>query len=91
MDLKEIRAQLDKLDSELVLLLAKRLSLIPKVAEYKKANNLPQYQPEREKQIIESKRKIAVENNINPDLVENIFKSIIEEAHRIEKPIIEKI
>ncbi len=90
MDLAEIRKSLDKIDAELVSLLAKRMSFIPKVAEYKKENNMPRFQPAREKEIIESKRKLAKEAGLNPDLVEKIFKEIINDAHRIEKDIIGK-
>ncbi len=90
MELSEIRQKLDKIDSEIVLLIAKRLALIPPVAEYKNNNRIPRQQPEREKQIIESKRKIAEENKINPDLIEKIFKDIILEAHEIEKSIMKE-
>lgn len=88
MELTEIRKELDKLDAELVSILAKRMKFIPLVAAYKKKNNLPRFQPERENQIIESKRKIAKEKELNPDLVEKIFREIISDAHRIEKEII---
>jgi chorismate mutase/prephenate dehydratase len=90
MELKEIREHLDRIDSALVMLLAERMSFIPKVAEYKKKNNLPRYQPEREKEILASKRKLAEANNLNPDLIETLFKAIIEDAHRIEKDIMGK-
>jgi len=87
-DLKEIRQHLDRLDNALVLILAERMSLIPEVAEFKKANNIAQFQPDREKQIFEAKRKLAAELSVNPDLVEAIFKEIIKDAHRIESKII---
>ncbi len=90
MELSEIRQKLDEIDKELVLLLSKRMALIPAVAEYKKKNNLPRYQPEREKQVIDSKRKIALENNLNPDLIEKIYREIINDAHRIEEGIMGK-
>lgn len=87
MELTEIREHLDRLDKALVTVLAERMSFIPKVAEFKKANNVERYQPEREKQIFESKRKLAEEFGLNPDMVEDLFKRIIEDAHRIEKEI----
>jgi len=90
MDLKEIRGHLDRIDTALVNILAERMSFIPKVAEYKKANNMERFQPEREKEIIAKKRELAEKSGLNPDLVEDIFKRIIEDAHRIEKEIIGK-
>ncbi len=39
MELTEIREHLNRLDSALVLILAERMSFIPKVAKYKKENS----------------------------------------------------
>ena len=88
MELSEIRERLDRLDNALITILAERMSLIPKVAEYKKENNVERFQPAREKEIFEAKEKIAKELNLNPELVKKIFETIIEDAHRIEKEII---
>lgn len=90
MDLRELREHLDRLDTALVYILAERMSLIPKVAEYKKANNIERYQPEREKEILSLKRELALKVKLNPDLVETLFKEIILDAHRIEEDIIGK-
>jgi len=88
MDLNELRVELDKIDEELVNLIAKRVELIPSVAEYKKANGVARVDDNRELQLIEAKRKIAEELGVNPDLIEDIFKRLIEESHVIEKEII---
>ena len=90
MDLVELRKHLDRLDTALVYILAERMNLIPKVAEYKKANNILQYQPDREKEIIASKRALAEKAGLNPDLIEILYKEIIKDAHRIEAEIINK-
>tara|TARA_Y100000034_G_C6787433_1_gene352318 strand:- start:437 stop:709 length:273 start_codon:yes stop_codon:yes gene_type:complete len=87
MELEEIREHLDRIDNALVLLLAERQSFIPLVAEYKKKSKIKRYQPDREKVIFEKKRKLASENNLSPDLAEEIFKSIISNSHEIEKEI----
>ena len=52
MDLKEIRAQIDDIDNDLVTLFNKRMALSAQVAEYKKANNMPIYVPSREREIL---------------------------------------
>ncbi len=82
-----LREQIDSLDRELLTVLAKRMELIPQVAEYKRAKGIARFQPEREKVVIESRRAIAEQLAINPDLVEKIMKLIIEDAHRIEKDV----
>lgn len=61
MNLDAIRAEIDGVDKELAKLFEKRMGLCTQVAEYKKANNLPVFQPEREKQILEKVRKNASE------------------------------
>jgi chorismate mutase/prephenate dehydrogenase len=87
MDLTEIRKQLDQLDAEWLKIIAKRLTLIPEVAKFKIENNIPRYQPKREKEMIVVKRKLAEKLGVNPDLAEDILKLIIKESHRIEKEI----
>lgn len=88
MELAEIRKQLDIINKELVEVLARRTALIPKVADYKKEHDIPREQPLREQAIINSVRKLAEEKNVDPDLVEDLFRLIFEDAHRIEKDII---
>ena len=90
MELNEIREHLDRLDNALITILAERMSFIPKVAEYKKNNNIVRYQEEREKKIFEAKKKLAEKLKVNPELVKKIFETIIEDSHRIEKEIMGK-
>jgi len=87
MELSEIREHIDRLDRAMVLILAERMSLIPKVAEYKKKHNIQRYQPEREKAVLGEKTKMAKELGLNPELIADLFKRIIEDAHRMEKEI----
>jgi chorismate mutase / prephenate dehydrogenase len=89
MELEEIRIHLDRLDSELLQILAERMSLMPKVAEYKKKKKLQIYQPEREKEIIISRRRLAKELKLNPDFIEDIMNILFKEAHRVQKEIID--
>ncbi len=56
MELKEIRNEIDKIDSELVELYKKRMSLSANVAEYKRANNMP---------ILDSSRERALLNKVS--------------------------
>jgi len=84
-ELEVLRQKIDKTDSMLVKILAKRMNYIPAVARYKKKHNLPRYQKSREKEIIRKRRSQAIENRVNPDLVEEIMKVIIKYAHKIEE------
>ena len=82
--LLKIRDEIDSLNRKLIKIVAKRTALIPLVADYKIKNNLPRVDLEREKSIIEKCRRMAIEQEVNPDLIENIVKLLIEDAHRIE-------
>lgn len=53
MDLNEIRSNIDAIDDELVRLFCQRMSLSAQVADYKKANSLPVFVPEREQAILQ--------------------------------------
>ncbi|MDB5259429.1 MAG: tyrA [Candidatus Taylorbacteria bacterium] len=88
MNLKRARAKIDKADTKMLKAISKRMKVIPFVAEYKKANGIARYQPDRENIVIESRKKIAEGFSMNPDLAEKIMKLIIEDAHRIEKEIL---
>jgi chorismate mutase/prephenate dehydrogenase len=87
MELTEIRTHLDRIDTALVNLLAERMSFIPMVAKEKIKNNLKRYQPERETEILTNKRNLAIEKGLNPELVEELFRAVIKDAHRIEEDI----
>lgn len=47
--LDEVRVQLDEIDTQLIELYCKRMALMDDVAAYKKANNLPIFDPARER------------------------------------------
>ena len=49
MNLNEIRSEIDKIDDELVRLFCQRMHAAAQVADYKKTNNLPIFQPARER------------------------------------------
>lgn len=90
MKLLKIRQEIDKLDLKLIRILARRMSYIPEVAEYKKKHNLRRRQRNREKEIFKNLKNKAVDLSLNPELLNDLFKRIIKESHRIEKKIMKK-
>jgi len=88
-NLAELRGGIDKCDKEMIQIIANRMKLIPLIASLKKENGIPRYQPAREKEIIENLRHLAEKLGLNPDLVEEIIKLIIKDAHQIEENIID--
>ncbi len=59
MNLDEIRKEIDKADDEILRLFLKRMELCIGVARYKKENNLPVFQGDRERQILQRIRSGA--------------------------------
>ena len=59
MDIKECRAEIDKINNEMLELFIKRMRLSEQVAKYKAENGLPIFDSEREKQILDEMAKKA--------------------------------
>jgi len=62
-ELDECRSALDELDEVMAGLFEQRMDYCRRIGEYKKANNLPVYQPQREKEIIEKKSALIKNKN----------------------------
>jgi len=86
-DLQVIRKYLDQLDTILRYILLQRMSLIPLVAEAKLENGIPMFQPKREEEIFIALQEFSLNSGLNPELLTNIYKIIINDAHRIENNI----
>ncbi|MBQ7230001.1 MAG: bifunctional chorismate mutase/prephenate dehydratase [Oscillospiraceae bacterium] len=54
--MNELRNEINKIDEELLNLFLRRMDVTEQVADYKQANNLPIYQPQREREIL---KKVA--------------------------------
>ncbi len=59
MDLKELRLEIDKIDDELVKLFGQRMEVAAQISDYKKENNLPIFQPSRERAKLQDVAKKA--------------------------------
>lgn len=83
MNLDEIRVEIDRLDREIVALLVKRMEVTRNVAAYKQAHDLPIYQPEREKAVIEKISALAGEEYA-PYLAA-IYQNLMDESKNYQK------
>jgi chorismate mutase/prephenate dehydratase len=50
MDLQDLRQKIDEIDDELVRLFGQRMDVSAEIAQYKRQNNIPVFDPERERQ-----------------------------------------
>ena len=82
--LPELRAQIDSLDRLLVQVLADRLAVCREVARVKEGSDTPVIQPDRVRDVITSRRQLAIDADVDPDFAEQVFRVLLAETHRIE-------
>ncbi|MBI2666806.1 chorismate mutase [Candidatus Woesearchaeota archaeon] len=89
--LKEAREKVDELDSQLLKTLAERFDLMQEIAAYKKANNLPVEDKEREEKLITQKtdelKKLRYDD---AEFVRELFAVIMKKAKELQKGEIQK-
>ena len=84
MRLSDWRLRIDELDKKLVELLNERSRCALEVGKIKQAENLPLYQPDREREVLEN----AERNNGGPltdAAIRRLFERIIDEARAAER------
>lgn len=86
-ELKNIRENIDEVDVQIMALLARRISLSKLAGEYKKKYNGKILDSDRIKEVLKEKEKLAEELNLDVDLVNGIFKKIIENSMEVQKKI----
>jgi len=84
--LEKSRTEIDEIDTKIVELLAQRLELCRKIGEFKKKNNLPIQNKEREKQIIKDQvRKLKELGFDDQKFVQELFEVIMKKAREVQK------
>ena len=83
-ELTALRDQIDRVDKELLRLLAKRLDLVAEVGEVKSRYGLPIYVPEREASMLASRRSEAQALGVAPDLIEDVLRRVMRESYSSE-------
>ena len=89
-DLKDIRKQITETDNQMAELFSKRMQLVAKVAEYKRVNGLPVYDPKREQQVLAN----GAERIKDPELksyYNSFLKSTMEISRRYQSSILEGV
>ena len=88
-ELEQCRKEIDEIDRELLSLFERRMDVAVRVANYKKENNLPIYDEERESKII--KKNVDNLKNKHYDLLaRRFFLSIMELSRSLQETIIKK-
>jgi len=87
--LQDYRKQIDKLDKKLIEILAERFSVTHEVGLYKKENNLPPLDAEREKEMMEKRTKFSEALGLDEDFIIEIFRLITSKSKQNHRKIID--
>ena len=80
MDLDQLRNELDQVDEKLIRLAARRQRLVKKIGRVKRTSGKKTRDFKREKDVIEGVRRVAMEEDVSPDLAEQLIKLLIESS-----------
>lgn len=82
--LQELRDSIDRIDREIVTLVAERLRLVMQVGEIKRRHGVAAYDPTRERDLLDKVAHAAPEP-LTAEMAERIFQCIIEESRNLEQ------
>lgn len=85
--LETMRAELDRIDAELVELLGRRFRTIRDVAEHKRVTGIAVMQPSRVEEVLATRLRRAREVGLDPKLVERLWRTIITHACQVENVV----
>lgn len=77
-DLDELRGEIDRLDAQLIELLADRFAVSRRVGELKRSSGLSPRDAEREKLQMKRVRDLARAQGVSPELAEAILRLVVD-------------
>ena len=83
-ELQSLRREIDEIDRQLLALLARRMRLVLRVGDYKREHEIPVYDPERERAILDRLAAHAP-SPLTADSVKRVFERLIDESRRLEQ------
>ncbi|MCS7108724.1 MAG: chorismate mutase [Sulfolobales archaeon] len=75
--IEELRSEIDRIDEEIVKLVAMRVGLVKEIADVKMEKCLKLVNPSREAYVLTRVRGLSSELGINPDHVELLFRIVM--------------
>ncbi|MGI6245251.1 MAG: chorismate mutase [Pseudochelatococcus sp.] len=76
--LAEFRAEIDAIDADMVMLLARRMAVVERVIAAKRANGLPALIPARVEEVAAHVRRRAAEAGAPPDFAEAVWRTMMD-------------
>lgn len=88
-DLEYLRQQMDSVDAEIVDLLARRMELSEKIGLVKKECNMTAYQPERWREIVETRGAQAEKHGLSLEFIVALYEQIHHQSIRRQLEILQ--
>lgn len=79
-DILPLRKNIDRIDSQILELLAQRQTQVERVIHLKKKHNIPVWHPAREEDLISKLRTQAGKADIDPDFMEDLYRVILRQS-----------
>ncbi len=76
-NIEDIRRAIDKLDEEIIALLGIRFQYVKEIVKFKEKDEESIIANERREAVIRSRRELAVENGLDPDVIEELYRNLI--------------
>lgn len=86
-NINEVRNEIDSIDNLIISLLSKRFEYVREVVKYKEKTAEGIEATERKNAVIETRRRWAEERGLSPDVVEEVYRRLIEYFISEEKKI----
>jgi isochorismate pyruvate lyase len=78
LELAKLRAEIDRVDSELVRLLAERIQIVDQVVDVKEKAGLPALIPDRVEEVAQRVRDEAKRLGAPPELAEHVWRQMMQ-------------
>jgi len=82
--LADWRKQIDKIDEELINVLAKRINIVREIGKYKKENGIPPLDEKRWQEVLKSKLSKTCLLNISEKFIKKLYEVIHDHSLEIE-------
>jgi chorismate mutase len=86
-DLEDLRKEIDRIDDQLVKLIADRMSVVREVGEYKKSRGIKPLDESRWQKVLERNRELATQLSVSEDLIVDIYNRMHESALKLESEV----
>ena len=76
-NISEVRNEIDTIDRDILTLLGTRFKYVKEIVRFKEKTKESIIASDRREQVINQRRQWAVENGIDPDVIETMYRNLI--------------